>query len=231
MNRNWIVLVLAIISLASCSVEKRVYQPGYHIEWNHFASKDQFQDVSQGRSEGASQDLPQDLLENLSKNLETGASQDLPQDLSENLSKNLEIDVVQDVAQDATQDVSQGRSEGASQDLSKNLSENLETGASKREKMVQLIQSVVPVQINSAMAESQLGQKIDSDLALILFILLALFLPALTVFLLEGFSKNFWIALLLMICAFSISLLPFVVRVILEAIAVIMAIAVVLNNA
>jgi uncharacterized membrane protein YqaE (UPF0057 family) len=215
MNGNWIVLVLAIISLASCSVEKRVYQPGYHIEWNHFASKDQFQDVSQGRSEGASQDLPQDLLENLSKNLEIDVVQD----------------VAQDATQDATQDVSQGRSEGASQDLSKNLSENLETGASKREKMVQLIQSVVPVQINSAMAESQLGQKIDSDLALILFILLALFLPALTVFLLEGFSKNFWIALLLMICAFSISLLPFVVRVILEAIAVIMAIAVVLNNA
>ena len=207
MNRNWIVLVLAIISLASCSVEKRVYQPGYHIEWNLFAS--------QGRSEGASQDLPQDL----SENLETGASQDLPQDLSENLETG--------ASQDLPQDLSQNLESGASQDLSKNL----ETGASKREKMVQLIQSVVPVQINSAMAESQLGQKIDSDLALILFILLALFLPALTVFLLEGFSKNFWIALLLMICAFSISLLPFVVRVILEAIAVIMAIAVVLNNA
>ena len=39
------------------------------------------QDVSQGLTEGASQDLPQDL----SQNLETGASQDLPQDLSQNL--------------------------------------------------------------------------------------------------------------------------------------------------
>jgi uncharacterized membrane protein YqaE (UPF0057 family) len=220
-----------------------VYQPGYHIEWNHFASKDQFQDVSQGRSEGASQDLPQDLLENLeidvvqdvaqdvAQDAAQDVAQDVTQDAAQDVAQDATQDVAQDVAQDATQDVSQGRSEGASQDLSKNLSENLETGASKREKMVQLIQSVVPVQINSAMAESQLGQKIDSDLALILFILLALFLPALTVFLLEGFSKNFWIALLLMICAFSISLLPFVVRVILEAIAVIMAIAVVLNNA
>jgi kynurenine formamidase len=39
------------------------------------------QDVSQGLTQGASQDLPQDL----SQNLETGASQDLPQDLSQNL--------------------------------------------------------------------------------------------------------------------------------------------------
>ena len=43
--------------------------------------KDASQGVSQGRSEGASQDFPQDL----SQNLETGASQDLPQDLSQNL--------------------------------------------------------------------------------------------------------------------------------------------------
>ena len=191
MNRNWIVLVLAIVSLASCSVEKRVYQPGYHIEWNHFASQDTEHD--------ASRDVSQDA--------EQGASRDVAQDASR--------DVTQDAEQDASLDVSQDASQGVS----------------KREKMVQLIQSVAPVQINLATAESELGQKIDSDLALILFILLALFLPALTVFLLEGFSKNFWIALLLMICAFSISLLPFVVRVILEAIAIIMAIAVVLNNA
>ena len=39
------------------------------------------QDVSQGLTEGASQDLSQDL----SQNLETGASQDLSQDLSQNL--------------------------------------------------------------------------------------------------------------------------------------------------
>ena len=206
MNRNWFLLAFALVALASCSVEKRVYQPGYHIEWNRFAS--------QGRSEGASQELPQelpqDLSENLSKNLETGASQDLPQDLSKNLSKNLET--------------------GASQDLSKNLSKNLKTGVSKREKMVQFIQSVAPVQINSAMADSQMGQRIDSDLALILFILLALFLPALTVFLLEGFSKNFWIALLLMICGLSLTSQLFLVGAILEVIAIVIAIGVVLNN-
>ena len=39
------------------------------------------QDVSEGSTKGASQDLPQDL----SQNLETGASQDLLQDLSQNL--------------------------------------------------------------------------------------------------------------------------------------------------
>ncbi len=61
------------------------------------------QDVSQGLTQGASQDLPQDL----SQNLETGASQDLPQDLSQNLET------------------------GASQDLPQDLSQNLETGASQ----------------------------------------------------------------------------------------------------
>jgi kynurenine formamidase len=61
------------------------------------------QDVSQGLTEGASQDLPQDL----SQNLETGASQDLPQDLSQNLET------------------------GASQDLPQDLSQNLETVASQ----------------------------------------------------------------------------------------------------
>jgi predicted RND superfamily exporter protein len=214
MNRNWLLLAFALVALASCSVEKRVYQPGYHIEWNHFASQGQFQDVSQGRSEGASQDLPQDLSENLEIDVaqdatqddSQGASQDLPQDLS----KNLEIDVSQDASQD--------------------LSENLETGVSKREKIVQFIESVAPVQINSALAESQMGQKIDSDLALILFILLALLVPALTIFLLEGFSKNFWIALLLMICGLSLTSHLFLVGAILEVIAIVLAIGVVLNK-
>ena len=61
MNRNWFLFAFALVALASCSVEKRVYQPGYHIEWNHYAKQDveqdQFQDASQGRSEGASQVL------------------------------------------------------------------------------------------------------------------------------------------------------------------------------
>lgn len=200
MNKNWIVLVFALLALASCSVEKRVYQPGYHIEWNHSAARDLKQD----------------------------ASQDLAQDATQGVSQ----DVAQDVSQDASQDVTQEASRDVATAVAQEITQDEVTGARlRKEKMVQLIQSVTPVQINSATAESELGQKIDSDLALILFILLALFLPALTVFLLEGFSKNFWIALLLMICAFSISLLPLVVRVILEAIAIIMAIAVVLNNA
>jgi len=198
MNRSWIVLVLAVVALASCSVEKRVYQPGYHIEWNHLASQDPFQDVSQGRSEAASQDLPQDL----SENLESSASQDLPQDLS----KNLEIDVAQDVIQGAAQGVSQGASQDLPQDLSENLSKNLETYVSQ-----------------------DMGQSNHSDFELLLFILLAIFLPALTIFLLEGFSKNFWIALLLMICAFSLPILAVVVRLILEVIAIILAISVVFH--
>jgi len=200
MKRNWIFFAFALLALASCSVEKRVYQPGYHIEWNHFAE----QDVSQGRSEGvfqgASQDLPQDLSENLetdvsqgrSEGVFQGASQDLPQDLS----KNLETDVSQGRSEGVFQDAKQGNTEGASQDLPQDLSENL-------------------------------SKNIDSDLELILYVVLALFLPALTIFLLEGFSKNFWIALLLMVCAFSLPVLAVAVRAILGIIAIILAISVV----
>jgi uncharacterized membrane protein YqaE (UPF0057 family) len=165
MNKNWILLLFAIIGLASCSVEKRVYQPGYHIEWNHGASRDVAQDASQ------------------------------------------------DVSQDASQDVSQDASQAVS----------------RKEKMRQLIQTVAPVRINSAKAENQLGQNIDSDLELVLLIILALFLPALTVFLLEGFSKNFWIALLLMAVAYLLPISSFVVRGLIVAIATILAIAVVFH--
>ena len=194
MNKNWIVLVFALFALASCSVEKRVYQPGYHIEWNHYAKQDVsqgrsegvFQDAEQGRSEGASQDLPQDLSENLetvvsqdlSENLETDASQDLPQDLSENLET-----VV-------------------SQDLSENLEPFVSQGT---------------------------GQSTHSDLEFILLIILALFLPALTIFLLEGFSKNFWIALLLMAVAYLLPFSSFITRGLIVGIATILAIAVVFH--
>jgi len=202
MNRNWIVLVFALLALASCSVEKRVYQPGFHFEWNHFAA--------QGHSEGASQDLPQDLSKKLEIDVSQGASHDLPHDLS----KNLEIDVSQGDSQDLPQDLSknlfqdasQDVSQGATQDLPQDLSENLETDVSQAR-----------------------SQSKHSDFELILFILLALFLPALTIFLLEGFSKNFWIALLLMICAFSLPFLAVIVRSILEIIAIILAISVVLH--
>jgi uncharacterized membrane protein YqaE (UPF0057 family) len=218
MKRNWIVFAFALLALASCSVEKRVYQPGYHIEWNHFAK----QDVSQGRSEGvfqgASQDLPQDLSENLETDVSQGLSENLETDVSQGRSEGVfqgaEQGRSEGVFQGAEQGRSegvfqgaeQGRSEGASQDLPQDLSENLETDVSQ---------------------DSM--QSIDSDLEFVLLIILALFLPALTVFLLEGFSKNFWIALLLMAVAYLLPFSSFVVRGLIVAIATILAIAVVFH--
>ena len=184
MNRNWIVLVLAVVSLASCSVEKRVYQPGYHIEWNHFAAQDASRDVTQDATQDASRD----------------------------------------VAQDATQDASRD----ASQDVAQDASRNVTQGVSRIEKLGQIVQAVSPIQNISVKSESKLGQSIDSDLEMILFIVLALFLPALTIFLLEGFSKNFWIALLLMVLAFALPL-PIFLKIMIQAIAAVLAIAVVLN--
>jgi uncharacterized membrane protein YqaE (UPF0057 family) len=192
MNKNWILLLFVTIALVSCSVEKRVYQPGYHIEWNHVASRD------------AAQDAAQD------------ATQDIAQDAAQ--------DAAQDVAQDATQDVAQD----ASQDISQDAPQNIARDVSRSEKIHEVIKSLSPVQSTNILAETKFVQSIDADLEFVLYIILSLFLPALTVFLMEGFSKNFWIALLLMILAFALPV-PLFLQLLIEGLAIVLAIAVVLH--
>ena len=51
------IYTILILSLASCSLEKRLYSNGYHISWLQTNNID----AKQGRAEGASQDLPKDL--------------------------------------------------------------------------------------------------------------------------------------------------------------------------
>ena len=93
LNLALLAFLFCVIALTSCSIEKRIYEKGYHISWLHPKPMNPLAD--------ASQDLPQDL----SENLETGASQDL--------SKNLETGVSQDISKNLETDISQ--------DLSKNL--------------------------------------------------------------------------------------------------------------
>ena len=75
------IYTILILSLASCTIEKRVYSSGYHISWLQTNNID----AKQGRAEGASQDLPKDLSQNLRRDVTQGcaegASQDLPKDL------------------------------------------------------------------------------------------------------------------------------------------------------
>jgi uncharacterized membrane protein YqaE (UPF0057 family) len=198
MKRNWIVLVFALLALASCSVEKRVYQPGYHIEWNLSVSRDVTKEPSQ--------DVPE------------VASQDLAQSASQNVTQEAKQYVAQDVTQGATQEVAQDAAQGNEQDVH-----------ARNEKLQKVIQSVSPVHIENVLAETKMGQSIDSDLELILLIILALILPALTIFLVEGFSKNFWIALLLMAVAYLLPFNSFNKRGLIAAIATILAIAVVFH--
>jgi uncharacterized membrane protein YqaE (UPF0057 family) len=213
MKRNWIVLVFALLALASCSVEKRVYQPGYYIQWNHFAKEDAEQDAERDVAQDAERDVAQDVAQD--------ATQDVAQDVAQ--------DATQDVAQDAAQDASRDVTQVAAQDASRDLSKSLETDVPQIKSLQRIIRAVSPFQLNPVKAHIDLGKSKHSDLETMLLILLALFLPALTIFLMEGFSKNFWIALLLMICAFSLPFLAVVVRAILETIAIIVAIAVVLH--
>ena len=226
MKRNWIVLVFALLALASCSVEKRVYQPGYYIQWNHFAKQDAERDVAQDAERDVAQDAAQDV------------AQDVAQDATQDVAQDATQDAAQDAAQDASRDLSENLSENletdvaqvAAQDASRDLSKSLETDVPQIKSLQRIIRAVSPFQLNPVKAHIDLGKSKHSDLETILFILLALFLPALTIFLMEGFSKNFWIALLLMICAFSLPFLAVVVRAILEIIAIILAISVVLHS-
>ena len=68
-----LILAVIVLSLASCTIEKRVYSNGYYVSWLQTNNIDATQDASQELS----QNLPKDLSENLSSNL--------PKDLSKNL--------------------------------------------------------------------------------------------------------------------------------------------------
>ncbi len=81
-------VILAVLSLASCTLEKRVYSGGYHISWLHTVGKGVLQDASQDVAQDALQDVAQDSSQQLSQNL--------PKDLSSNLSSNLEIQTLSD---------------------------------------------------------------------------------------------------------------------------------------
>jgi uncharacterized membrane protein YqaE (UPF0057 family) len=217
MKKNWIVIVLALVALASCSVEKRVYQPGYHIEWNHYAKqdaqRDASQDVAQDAERDASQDVAQDAERDASQDVSQGAERNASQDVSQDAERNASQDVSQDAERNASQDVSQDAQRDVSQDVAQDAQRDVSQDVA---------------QDTERDASQAMGQSIDSGLELILFIILAIFLPALTIFLLEGFSKNFWLALLLMILAFALQL-PLFLKGMIQLIAVIVAIAVVFH--
>ncbi len=96
LNLPLVAFIFCVIALSSCSIEKRIYEKGYHISWLHPKQTGLFRDVSQDCSKGASQDLPQEL----SKNLETNVSQDL----SENLLKNSVFKTTSDTITPTTKD-------------------------------------------------------------------------------------------------------------------------------
>ena len=100
LNLALLAFLFCVIAFTSCSIEKRIYEKGYHISWLHLKPNNPLADVSQ--------DLPQDLSENLSENLETdvsqGCSKGASQDLSENLSKNLQFKTPSDTITPTTKE-------------------------------------------------------------------------------------------------------------------------------
>ena len=99
-NLALLAFLFCVIAFTSCSIEKRIYEKGYHISWLNPKPNNPLADVSQ--------DLPQDLSENLSENLETdvsqGCSKGASQDLSENLSKNLQFKTPSDTITPTTKE-------------------------------------------------------------------------------------------------------------------------------
>ena len=76
-----LLLILTVLSLASCTIEKRVYSSGYHISWMHTVEKGVLQDALHD----ASQDALQDALQDASQDVAQDASQELTQNFTSNL--------------------------------------------------------------------------------------------------------------------------------------------------
>ena len=100
LNLTLLAFLFCVIAFTSCSIEKRIYEKGYHISWLHQKQTDLFGDVTQGCSKGASQDLPQDL----SKNLEKDVSQDLSENLETDVSKDLWVNLSKNQASQTPSD-------------------------------------------------------------------------------------------------------------------------------
>lgn len=84
-NLALLAFLFCVIAFTSCSIEKRIYEKGYHISWLHPKPKTPLADVSQGHSVRASHDLPQDLSENLETVVSQGGSEIASKDLSKSL--------------------------------------------------------------------------------------------------------------------------------------------------
>jgi len=77
LNLALLAFLFCAIAFTSCSIEKRIYEKGYHISWLHPKPTNTLAD--------ASQDLPHDLSENLETDVSKGRSEGASQDLSKNL--------------------------------------------------------------------------------------------------------------------------------------------------
>ncbi|MFM2228453.1 MAG: hypothetical protein RL664_1796 [Bacteroidota bacterium] len=90
------IYTILILSLASCSLEKRLYSNGYHISWMHSVQRGVLQDASQELS----QNLPKDLSSNLSQNLE----RDVSLEPSKKLCKSQDAETLSDTITPNTKD-------------------------------------------------------------------------------------------------------------------------------
>jgi hypothetical protein len=88
LNLALLVFLFCVIAFTSCTIEKRIYEKGYHISWIHSVQRSVLQDASQELS----QNLPKDLSSNLSQNLET----DVSLDLSKKLCKSQDAETLSD---------------------------------------------------------------------------------------------------------------------------------------
>ena len=60
-------LLFCVIASTSCSIEKRIYEKGYHISWMHSVQKGVLQDASQELSQNLETDVSLDLSKKLCK--------------------------------------------------------------------------------------------------------------------------------------------------------------------
>ncbi len=178
------VLTLVAIALiySSCTVEKRHYMSGYHVEWNHKAPKI----GGDGNTTAEAAETPK--ISNPTENTQTTVTETSVTYVN-SLEKNI-------TSQTATKSDTEIPNDVASNSNEKVVVKKNEIKESNNK-------VIAPILMNSTNATQSVANHESSDTDLVILVILAILLPPLAVFLKEGsWNSRCWIDLILCLLFF-----------------------------
>lgn len=180
---NYLLAALIALGFASCSIEKRTFRPGYHIEWKTALKKDH-SSFNKSEDENAT---TQSKSNEPSETVITTSAEILKEDVSESLSQeNLKTNPITSESNHAS--ISTDRSERKRIRLAEKTISN-ELRSNHAQTFPQANVSPFPMEQNNQSVSSA-DQVVE--------IILAIFIPPLGVYLHEdSITTNFWISLIL----------------------------------